>query len=464
VPSASRVAACFWPATDDLDSAALIRRVADGLGDGLSVAELLRREVPPEAFADFRDAVFLHAPEGLAASFPPRLACYPVDCVRAVVGEARAASGQRTVRLLLLAPSTTPIEGPAWQQLAEALGQDNLVRLFLVDATPARRLVMMAACAHGGIAAGPEDGMARWACLAGRTRAFVPLFIEPSAAASWGPRVEPWRMPGDLLTSSALPAMEGRCADLEAPVFWINLDRQEGRRRHLEAQLGALGVRWHRRVSAIDGALGADVLAEILRPNTSTCIRTNACVASHLLAMRRFSLEFPEEPYAIVLEDDASFELAHLWRKTLAQHMRDVDRDHPGWRIVQLSGIVCDPEDLVSGIVSVDRAVPRAKSNWFGAAAYAVSRRAVDELLAAYVREESEGSAAVLVDLTTLAFGSKIANSEEVFFQFSRTAECGPCLFLPLVSYLGSTTDIGPENTANHPIARGRLRELFERK
>ena len=83
-------------------------------------------------------------------------------------------------------------------------------------------------------------------------------------------------------------------------VLWINLDRSEKRRAHMEKLLANLD---HTRISAID-AKGPEFNNYCIADINSL---ENACTCSHLKALKYF-VEETKENRIVIFEDDVSFE------------------------------------------------------------------------------------------------------------------------------------------------------------
>ena len=239
------------------------------------------------------------------------------------------------------------------------------------------------------------------------------------------------------------------------PVLWINLDRHEGRRRHMERFLDALHVPWHRRIAAIDGTGDASgFAARVSRvegaDGDAAADRVHACLASHMLALARYVEEFPEAPYAIVMEDDVSFECAAHWPRTLGAYLEDAFGEWPD-TAVQLSGIVFRQGQ--TGAVGIDpqratRPPPDADAR-LSCAAYAIGIERARSLVARFVRKNAGGCS--IVDLRDA--GSP--HAEAVVYG-------ADALFLPLFPALGTDSDLYPVNPASHSFLRAFLTRFWE--
>ena len=505
---------------------------------------------PGSARQDFSDTVFVHAPCGVALAdgepvpaVPPRIATYARDCVRAAMSAHRARTGRADVGVLVL--DDQPMERPfgeivdAYGPLMDTLRWDRHARsMVLRSPEQAMRLAVMASCGAGGVlspkgsggrletTAAGVDALGVWALRAAPHMHTLTLKLKHThthpvhgrgyapahqvAGRTNAPELVAWHGEGDLMAArpmvDAWRASPGG-AELAAarrnlagcpPIMWINLDRHDARRQHIETQLEAVRAPWHRRVRAVDGWDAAQMRRRVLRQHATGTPAENACTASHLLAMARFLHEFPEEPWAVVLEDDASLELAPRWRAPLRAYLERATAEHPGWRVMQLGAIVCDRDQLLgpTPVIARDRAVPRMMSNWFSTIGYAVTREAAQDYVRQYVRapldssngnngraainsslSASGGDAAAFdtdtisnlscndnkarsavhenlaVDLGELVHdGCTSVHAEDMFY-----SRHDATLFAPLVSFIGSDSDINQCNPIPHSVGRSYL-------
>jgi hypothetical protein len=436
--------------SDHIDAA-----LCDTIGDAvrLSTEKMIDGGMRPES------AMFVHLPDGDDA-VRPRLITYHRDCIRAAIGAVRARTGVREIHLLLMSSFQPGALLERYPGIRTVFAEDPHLRVCFCEITHGhdndiRRIGAMAACLLGGIAGcGTQTDHAAWwageVCAGEHKRVYMPMYhTRPDRA--WTRR---WSHPGDLLTQCDIPPLLSDlavgCANLAGapPVLWINLDRHEGRRRHMERQLEAYGVTWHHRVRAIDGS-DPDIFARYVDGAHSTSQPgMNACSASHVLAMAQYIDVYPEEPWVVIMEDDASFELVHYWRKSLVDYMGDVTRTYPDWRTVQLGALVCDKEDLYT-LLDPDCAVPRSKTNWFSTVAYAVRREAAQAMVDHYY-DRNTGR----VNLGVLLECESVHTEPFIFRQDT--------LFLPLVNFVGTDSDIDHKNPVNHGVARGYLQEFWK--
>ncbi len=545
-------ASCASGLADSADNGLIARVLAEPgpVARRLAVAVLdMMKDVQVEA----DDMVFVNSPSDVAANAPPSMRTYETDCLRSAACFHRARSGRAGVRVALLDACDSGRMPERHGDLYDLLGWDVDSKVLRVNHTSdAVRLACMAMSPIGGVLSytgdGSIDALGLWAlrtswhlqcmrmpapvpvpapagpggggeagCGPEEVRGYVPhAQLEAyrrrlPAAAECGVRMIGWRGEGDAMAAEPmLEAMRER-GQLDAaranlagcpPVVWINLDRQDGRRRDLEAQMDALGVRWHRRVRAVDGWDAAQLERRVVRRHPSGTPAENACTASHLLAIARYLREFPDSPWALVIEDDVSFELAHLWHMPLRAYLELADAEHPGWRVMQLGPIVCDKGDLEwpSPAMSPDRAGPRLRDNWFGTVGYAITREAAADYVGWYVRSAAPPARPTIgrgtgygtggdvdgnvnnlnsnpraarqepdvVDLGELVHeGCTCVHAEKMLFSCGAGIDSAdaptPTLTLPLLSFAGSDSDINQCNPFCHSIARGYLLRFWAR-
>lgn len=405
---------------------------------------------------DLNHALFVHFPE--AGNVPMRYRTYRADCLLSALGRARSVLCHRSVSVVLVCsrpPEDYSSEGSGINELNRVIDNAGDVPVIMVStASEAARLVIMAGCKLGGImGVGATDELGAWAVRVSGGHCYSSTMhqgLECGQQSVWsrkgdlmsaGPMLDIWSAAGGAKLEAARANMAG-CA----PIVWINLDRKDARREHIELQLRALGVRWHRRVRAIDGSDLSDRARRMPSIHPTGTPANNACTASHVLAMATYLEEFPEEPWVVVLEDDASFEFAPEWPMPLRAYIDRATAEYPDWRVVQLGGIICDRDDLSHPTIRKDKAVLRQKANWFSTVAYAIRREAAVDIVRQYYVDGQ-------VNLGQLLHDNCACVHPEVFIysQPSRT------LFAPLFSFIGTESDITAGNPIAHSVARGYL-------
>ena len=106
--------------------------------------------------------------------------------------------------------------------------------------------------------------------------------------------------------------------------YWINLDSAKNRYNNMLTQFKENNITNHVRVSAYPSI------------NSTKRLKENACCRSHLQAVMHFLLN-SNDPYALICEDDLTFELKQYWRKSVEEVINDAPSD---WGIIQLATII----------------------------------------------------------------------------------------------------------------------------
>lgn len=255
--------------------------------------------------------------------------------------------------------------------------------------------------------------------------------------------------------SDSVPKMANKMAD--APVtMWINLARSADRRARMQAELDALGVR-HSRVEAVDGRdleRHAALHGVRVLPHPSGSPMENACMASHVLALRAFLAAHPDEPRALVLEDDASFDYMPFWRKSIGRYL-DATPGAPG--IVQLAVMLADPSDVAQ--LDPEAAVPRPLPNWFSTAAYAIERWAAEAIVRFFVVEDGSNSIDSSNGGVTIDLGRSPCTVHADIVLYSMV----PTHTLPLFTFTCDCSYIHPQHVPSHVVNRQVITEWWAR-
>lgn len=160
------------------------------------------------------------------------------------------------------------------------------------------------------------------------------------------------------------------------PLYYINLDRREDRKQHMEKLLQTYDLS-ATRVSAVDGSQSiqnkVDVVPARLRPVEI------ACTLSHLQAIRSWLIHSKSDT-AVICEDDISFETVSSWGCSWKQ----IEEKFPVyWDIVQL-GIIYHP--LHECTISLHH---RPTTN-FSTLCYVIRRRYAEKLMSLYWNKETK--------------------------------------------------------------------------
>lgn len=428
-------------------------------------------------------SLFVHVTAAdLLESPPPRFRTYYRDCLRAAIGNGRASLGggsesARVVNVVFFAEQdheqdhdasdaerTLALVRSRFEGVSDVLAAETTnVRIFFGRAT--RRfcqLEMGEMCHLGGVASPSCPGIAADALEGGSGRGQLYTPKAPTMHLHQTHcKARTWSREGDMLSDPALDIADldrarANMADCP-PVLWINLERHDGRRRHMESFLEALRVPWHRRVAAIDAKEASSFFRRVVRaPAPGVEDRVHACAASHMVAISRFVEEFPDAPYAIVMEDDVCFEAVEHWPRTIGGYVGDAfvgDDDVAGGGVVQLSGVVfyegqTDP-------IRIDRMraslPPPGSTSRLSCAAYAITIERARELVEKHVIRSASDDGLHRVDLT----GAVSPHAEEIMYGSASTP------FLPIFPTLGTDSDLYAVNPACHSFVRGFLTRFW---
>jgi len=135
------------------------------------------------------------------------------------------------------------------------------------------------------------------------------------------------------------------------PIYFINLDRSLTRHKSFSDSAQHVGIEsLLHRVSAVNGQQITNVngqqitnvdgqslsnenmsfTSNFYKPNKSNL----ACALSHIKAIKQAYDD--KQELALIMEDDASFDLLPLWNTTLPVLIRDLTVQHPSWQILSL--------------------------------------------------------------------------------------------------------------------------------
>jgi hypothetical protein len=159
------------------------------------------------------------------------------------------------------------------------------------------------------------------------------------------------------------------------PVYYINLDAHQERRKYMEGQFSYWGIGNYTRLSAYDGR-NSD-LSEILKgtyPENMTSGEIG-CTCSHLKAINHW-YETSDSPYAIFMEDDVDISIAKYWNFTFSDFICRVPY---AWDCIQLAIIS-------TGDINVS--IHTRFVNNFSTACYVITRRYAKKLIDLHVRGE----------------------------------------------------------------------------
>ena len=127
------------------------------------------------------------------------------------------------------------------------------------------------------------------------------------------------------------------------PIYFINLDRSLTRHKSFSDSAQQVGIEsLLHRVSAVNGQQITNVNGQSLpdgnmsftsnfnKPNKSNL----ACALSHIKTIKQAYDD--KQELALIMEDDASFDLLPVWKTTLPVLIRELTAQHPNWQILSL--------------------------------------------------------------------------------------------------------------------------------
>lgn len=156
--------------------------------------------------------------------------------------------------------------------------------------------------------------------------------------------------------------------------IWLNLEADTHRREYMESQFEYWGIENHVRIEGYDGR--SDDVSSYLKGRMPDNMSQNevGCVLSHLKAIRYF-YEETEDKYALILEDDISFDTVKAWSFTWRNFFSLLPYD---WDCVQMTTIC-------TGNIHVK--LHQRFINDFSAAAYLITRHHAKKILKHHIRD-----------------------------------------------------------------------------
>ena len=151
--------------------------------------------------------------------------------------------------------------------------------------------------------------------------------------------------------------------------FWINLDISETRRNNMIKQFNEENIDNYR----------VEAYHPLIDTSTRNCNGAeNACLRSHIQAIFHFLMN-TNDKYAIICEDDLSFEFKPYWNNTLEEVLEKAPRD---WGIIQLAVILQSVEHKFK---NKDLYIKYSEQPASSTLAYAIHRKCAMQLLHKYI-------------------------------------------------------------------------------
>lgn len=155
--------------------------------------------------------------------------------------------------------------------------------------------------------------------------------------------------------------------------YWINLDRNPERKLKMENQLREYNIINHQRIEGIDGKK-LD-FSDYKKNCENITVYELACTLSHLKAIQ--CAHNNGDTYALIIEDDCSFEYVHYQHFSIKQFIEKMDNEYKNWHVLQLctSGRIDQNERMRDNPNIIER------KNKNCTTAYLISKKGMEHLL-----------------------------------------------------------------------------------
>lgn len=163
---------------------------------------------------------------------------------------------------------------------------------------------------------------------------------------------------------------------IKYPILYINLDRSDDRKVHMETQFAKYNIKNYQRVQAIDGKeiynMKGQEIADIKFINNYKIGTKSelACTLSHLKAINYAYLNNYES--VLILEDDCSLDLMEKWKDDLDKIVEKAPKD---WEIIQLY----ISRNCIKGIEH--KIIKRINNECYGSVSYLLNRKGMQTIL-----------------------------------------------------------------------------------
>src|SRR3990167_2007855 len=166
--------------------------------------------------------------------------------------------------------------------------------------------------------------------------------------------------------------------NVDIPIYYINLKRSPKRNEFMQQQIRSHNIKQWTRIEGVDGK--NDPSVQYTNKFSGLKTLTNGeigCTLSHLRAVKQAYDDGVE--YALILEDDACFDLVPHWEKSLSEVIANAPKD---WNILQLYSDI-DYTGLVGDYCCPDK----EGINAILALSYIVHRKGMKEILDRVVKD-----------------------------------------------------------------------------
>ena len=178
------------------------------------------------------------------------------------------------------------------------------------------------------------------------------------------------------------------------PIYYINLKRSSDRNKFILDQTDYYNVTNIKRVEGIDGKLikkgrSGDIdygTCETPDGNKFFYIKNKnghrvsdneiGCTLSHLKAVKQAYDD--DKEYAIIMEDDTSFDLVPLWEQSLMELMRKIPED---WEIINLCPDMRCCKNYKKQKKDIPTAIDWKDNSCWGAVIYLINRKGMEKII-----------------------------------------------------------------------------------
>lgn len=180
----------------------------------------------------------------------------------------------------------------------------------------------------------------------------------------------------------------------------------------------------HQRIAAVDGSMVGE-LEKYCIPNNKLTRAENACTTSHLLAMKYFVENIPDDRI-IIFEDDVSFEFLQY----IPFNWSELDKNFPvNYEVIQLA--ITYEKGSVGNILV--KTVP--EMTYYCSAAYLITKKAATNLLAKYYAKN---------------LGKFVLSTQLYATADAMIASTGFTYSIPIFTYQTIESTIHPQHLLNH--------------
>lgn len=217
------------------------------------------------------------------------------------------------------------------------------------------------------------------------------------------------------------------------PIYWLTIPSATNRHQHMINQFFQYGVDSHTLVTAYDLTTIRDRVPTA-RYLSNIDNQTISIMLSHLKIIKKFYYESTAD-FALIFEDDVSFELTKYWNFTLSDI---VDRLPTNWNLMQLCLIRDDDIESIK--------FQKMKNCDWSLAAYMISRRYAKVIIDFYCKENDQYDVDYVTSHLLL-----IPNAESVLFSVGIADMYTFPIFTENIEISSTKFDIGSVKEPNHP-------------